>query len=127
MQGSESILFLARTYQLMSLWLVSKEKFHSSLTTQKNQLNGESVSMFWQILPPAMSAPSSPTMAKSPQGALSNQTFHLHPELFFNFFIISDKHGLTSAVSTFLLTDFIQAQHLPVNLVRSGATSLELS
>jgi hypothetical protein len=35
MKGSESILFLARTYQLMSLWLVSKEKFNSALTTQK--------------------------------------------------------------------------------------------
>jgi len=35
MQDSESILFLARTYHLMSLWLVSKEKFLSSLTTQK--------------------------------------------------------------------------------------------
>jgi hypothetical protein len=31
---------------------------------KKKQLNGESVSMFWQTLPPAMSAPSSPTMAK---------------------------------------------------------------
>jgi hypothetical protein len=50
MQDSDSILFLARTYQLMSLWLVSKEKFLSSLTTQKNQLNGESVSMFWHTV-----------------------------------------------------------------------------
>jgi hypothetical protein len=32
-----------------------------------------------------------------------------------DFSIISDKHGLTSAVTTFLLTNFIQAQHLPVN------------
>jgi hypothetical protein len=62
---------------------------------KKNQLNGESVYMFWQTLPPAMSAPSSPTMAKSPQRASSNQTFLLHPELFFNFTIISDRHGLT--------------------------------
>ena len=76
---------------------------------------GESVSIFWQTLPPAMSAPSSPTTAKSPQRASSNQTFLLHPKLFFNFSIISDRHGLTSAVTTFLLTDFIQAQHLPVN------------
>jgi len=65
MQGSESILFLARTYQLMSLWLVSKEKLLSYLTTQKNELNGESMSMFWQTLPPAMSAPSFPIMLKS--------------------------------------------------------------
>jgi hypothetical protein len=35
----------------------------------KKPTNGESVSMFWQTLPPAMSAPSSPTMAKSPQRA----------------------------------------------------------
>jgi len=114
-EHSESILFLARTYQLMSLWLVSKETFHSSLTTQKNQLNEESVFMFWQTLPPALSAPSSPTMATSPQRASSNQTILLHPELFFSFSIISDRHGLTSTVTTFLLTDFIQAQHLPVN------------
>jgi len=55
------------------------------------------------------------TMAKSPQRASSNWAFLLHPELFFNFSIISDRHGLISAVTTFLLTDFIQAQHLPVN------------
>jgi hypothetical protein len=81
----------------------------------KNQLNGESMSMFWETLPPTMSAPSSPTMAKSPQRASSNQTFLLHPKFFLNFSIISDRHGLTPAVTTFLLTDFIQAQHLPVN------------
>ena len=81
----------------------------------KKPNNGESVSMFWQTLPPAMSAPSFPIMAKSPQRASSNRTFLLHPELFFNFSIISDRHGLISAVTTFLLTDFIQAQHLPVN------------
>jgi len=93
-----------------------KGKIYSSLTTQKKkQLNGESVSMFWQTLPPAMSAPSFPTMAKSPQRASSNQIFLLHPKLFFNFSIISDRHGLTLAVTTFVLTDFIQAQHLPVN------------
>jgi hypothetical protein len=56
-------------------------------------------------------------MAKSPKRASSNQAFLLHPELFLNFSIISDRHGLTSAVTTFLLTDFIQvqAQHLRVN------------
>jgi len=77
--------------------------------------DGESVSMFWQTLPPALSAPSSHTMAKSPQKASSNQIFLLLPELFFNFSIISDRHGLTSTVTTFLVTNFIQAQHLPVN------------
>jgi hypothetical protein len=78
--------------------------------------------MFWQTLPPAMSAASSPTMAKSPQRASSNQTFLLHPKFFFNFSIISERHGPTSAVTTFLLTDFIQAQPSELSKVRCHLT-----
>jgi hypothetical protein len=89
-----------------------KRKISFITYNPKKPTKWESVSMFWQNLPPAMSAPSSPTMAKSPQRASSNQTFLLHPQLFFNFSIISDRHGLTSAVITFLLTDFIQASEL---------------
>ena len=61
---------------------------------QNNRLNGESIYMFWQTLPPAMSACLSLTMRKSPQTALSNQALRLHPELFSSFSITSEGHGL---------------------------------
>jgi len=61
---------------------------------QNNQLNGESVFMFWQTLPPVMSACLSLTMRKSPQTASSTQAHHLHPELFSSFSITSARHVL---------------------------------
>jgi hypothetical protein len=61
---------------------------------QNNQLIGKSVYIFWQILPPAMSATLFLAMTESPQRALSNQIIRLHPELFSSFSVTSERHGL---------------------------------
>jgi hypothetical protein len=100
----------------MSLWLVSKEKFHSSLTTQKNQPTkwGTCVYVLADFATSYVCT-FIPYHGKITRETLIKPDLLLYPELFFNFSIISDRHGLTSAVTTFLLTGFIQAQHLPVN------------